>query len=312
VQWAHVFSGMPLHYRGHWRPALTHFETAIELYDRGWLVPDGIYVETDPGLASRCMAGQALWMLGWPDRALARTREAVEIGRTTGRPNNLAFALVFSATLHQWRGDREHAFEDASEVARIAEEHRFPMWLGNARVFRGWAMLESSGGEAALAEIVAGLSLLATTGARLTGPQILGLLGQVYTDLGRFEDAAGAVKSGLRMAQDTGIDFWNAELHRLRGEILLRRDPGSADEAADCFRRAREVADAEGGLSLALRSATSTARQLRGLGRAQEARAHLAEVHAQLHEGQATWDLREANTLLAELSAAPRVTSPSA
>jgi class 3 adenylate cyclase/predicted ATPase len=312
LQWAHLFSGMPLHYRGRWKPALAHFEQSIELYDRGWDTPAGIFVETDPGLASRCMAGQALWMLGWPDRGLARTREAVEIARVSNRSNNLAFALVFSATLHQWRGDRERAFADASEVVGIAEEHRFPMWLGNAKVFRGWAIVEKSGGEAALAEIVAGLSLLATTGARLTGPQILGLLGQVYTELGRFEEAAGAVKSGLRMAHDNGIEFWNAELHRLRGEIVLRRDPQSGGEAADCFRRAREVADAEGALSLALRSATSAARQLRGLGQLGEARAQLAEVHGQLHEGQATFDLREASARLAELSAAPRAGSPSA
>ena len=250
------------------------------------------------------MAGQAHWMLGRPDRGLERTREAVELGRESRYPNNLAFALVFSTTMYQLRRERERSFAEANEVVRVAEEQRLPMWLGMGKVFRGWALGEGSTGERGLAEIVEGLSQLTTTGARLTGPQVLGLLADVYANLGRFKEAAGAVESGLGMAREQGVCFWDPELHRLRGEILLRLDPRSEKEAEACFERARELAAGQRALSFALRTATSAARLRCRQGRQGEARAMLGKVCEQIREGQATRDVREATGLLGELSAA--------
>ena len=118
---------------------------------------------------------------------------------------------------------------------------------------------------------------------------------------GQYAEALGAVESGLAVATATGQHFWNAGLHRLKGELLLATDPASSAEAEVLFHRALDIARAQEAKSFELRAATSLARLWQCQGKRAEARALLAPVYAWFTEGFDTGDLVEAKVLLDEL-----------
>jgi predicted ATPase len=110
------------------------------------------------------------------------------------------------------------------------------------------------------------------------------------------------VNQGLEAAQRTGTGFCEAELHRLKGELLLLGDNGAAPEAAQCFRDAIEVARRQSAKSWELRATTSLARLLASQDRHDEARTMLAEIYNWFTAGFDTADLKDARVLLDELN----------
>jgi predicted ATPase len=129
-----------------------------------------------------------------------------------------------------------------------------------------------------------------------------GLLVDRQLDAGRIDDAIAACAHGLQVANETQNHFWDAELHRLRGDLELRRAGGTADEALVHYRRALLVARAQRARSLELRAAVSTARVLAEGGRREEARTLVAPIFESFAQGLETFDLRAASALLADVA----------
>ena len=137
-------------------------------------------------------------------------------------------------------------------------------------------------------------------GVRTSYPYHLSFLVEAYLKTGAVGEGLASAEEGLGLCQTLLDCFYEAEYHRLRGELLrLRRD---AAEAERCFRRALDVARRQSAKSLELRAATSLARLLRERPRTDEARALLAPVYGWFTEGVASRDLREAKAVLAELA----------
>ena len=300
-KWAHFFSGLRHYYVGEFEAALAHSEQAIALYEPG---PrrEGYVQEHDPDISARVYAAMSLSILGHPDRAIQRMDEALKLARKNASPWNLAFTLGFAAMFHHIRRESGLVLERAQESVEISKKQGFPYWLGMAMILRGWARAGSGVGGPALDEILRGIDYGASSGTRIGGSRMLGIVGEARRSAGLLDEAVSTLEAALAISTETGSCFWEAELQRLRGETLLERDPGAEAVAEECFERARAVAKAQNARTLELRAASSLARLRRRQGRGGEAAALLTEIYDWFQEGFDTPDLLEARELLVDLS----------
>jgi predicted ATPase len=166
---------------------------------------------------------------------------------------------------------------------------------------KGAGLLLQSRREEAMPFLLKGFSAFRATGAEVRAPAYLGLLGEAYTQSGRFEDAHKALDEGLAVAEKNDDRCHEAELHRLKGELLLAESPDRMAAAEDCFRQAIETARRQQSKGWELRTTMSLARLWRRQGR-DGARAALAAVYGTYTEGFTTPDLVEAGALLEALA----------
>jgi predicted ATPase len=179
----------------------------------------------------------------------------------------------------------------------------FPLLLGEGKALHGAALAGSGAGVPALAKVSDALASLGDIGTNNTfhWPHGLAMLATIQHAAGQHVEGLATLENALAFSEDTGAHSWDAELHRLKGELLLAMQPGSAAEAEALFRRALEIARAQEAKSFELRAATSLARLWQRQGKLAEARALLAPVYAWFTEGFDTRDLVEAKALLEEL-----------
>jgi hypothetical protein len=235
------------------------------------------------------------WLLGHPDRALVAVGDALRLTAQLEHPLTEAIALWFAAWVHLQRGDRDATVATSERLVSVTSQHGFSPWTDAAIV-----LLPAARGDRLDRDALADVHRRLVAGRGTAWRHLLCLcaLAELYVDAGLADD-------GLRMLssisdQDRGTIF-APELHRLEGELLLRRSEPAPDEAERCFRRAIELARARAEKSLELRAATSLARLLATRGRRGDARDILAPIYGWFTEGFDTADLRAANTLLAEL-----------
>jgi predicted ATPase len=301
---AHYGVGTPLLFQGDFSRALEHFEQSIKSYDpgaHGSLAQD---LGEDRGIDSHSFASWCHFYLGHPDRALAVSEEAVALGKRLENPLSLALALLFAGIGHVQRGELDRTRERADEVVRLAEQIGLPFYLGLGKVFRGWARVESGEGEAGIAEMQQAVIELAGIGSQIGVSQILFWLADSLRKLGRHDEALGTLQLGVVRAEQQGEHFYDAELLRLRAEILVDKgaDEDAAPQAEALLGRALDIARGQRGKSFELRAATSLARLWQRQGQRDRARALLAPVYACFTEGLDTRDLRDAKALLDDLS----------
>ena len=156
--------------------------------------------------------------------------------------------------------------------------------------------------EEGIAEIEQGLAAVRATGAKRSRSHYLALLAEVYGQTGQPEQGLNALAEALELVEKTGERWWESEVHRLKGELLLSHPAQDTAEAEECFNRAIAVAQRQSAKSLELRAAMSLARSWRDQSRAAEARELLAPIYGWFTEGFDTPDLKDAKALLDELS----------
>jgi predicted ATPase len=252
-------------------------------------------------MACRCFGGHALWYLGYADQALAHSRDAVALARALAHPPTLVFALSHAAVLHQFRGEPGLAEARSEAALALAKEHGFEFWLAHATIPHGWALVQRGRTEEGLGEIVDGLGRYRATGAELERSLWVALLADAYSRSGRPEQGLAAVEASLADVEKTGVRFHEAELHRLKGELLLQSGTSSEEAAAACFQRAIGLARDRQAKSIELRAVMSLSRLLRRQGNSDEAQRMLAETYGWFTEGFETADLRHARAVLDEL-----------
>jgi predicted ATPase len=177
-----------------------------------------------------------------------------------------------------------------------------PFFRAHAIVLRGWALVGQGQSEEGIGQLHEGLVAYRATGAELESSHWLALLAEAYRDTGQPEEGLPVVAEALEHVAQTGIVYYEPELHRLEGELRLRRDQADAQKAEACFHRAVEIARSQRAKSWELRAATSLARLWGEQGRRADARKLLAPVCGWFTEGFDTADLKDAKTLLTELS----------
>jgi class 3 adenylate cyclase/predicted ATPase len=292
--------GVTLWYLGEFTAALEHIEEAIAHYDPEKDRARAIVYGQDPGVVCRSYAAFSLWVLGYPDQALKRNQEAVALAHKLDHPFSLAIALDHAAFLHEFRRERQAAQEWAEAANTLSTEQGFPLWVERATIRRGWALAEQGQLEEGIAHMHQGLAVLHAMGGELTRPHTLCLLAEAYGKMGQIEKGLALLSEALAGVEDNGERFWEAELYRVKGELLRMQGPDEA-EPETCFRQAVEIARGQRAKSLQLRAVMSWCRLLKHQGKKEKARKMLADTYGWFTEGFDTADLQEAKALLADL-----------
>jgi predicted ATPase len=182
-----------------------------------------------------------------------------------------------------------------------AEEMGFLHVLRNGRIVKSWALAEPGRADDAVALINEGNAALSAERAEVWLTHNLATLAEACATAGRIDEGLKAIAEALRRLQQSGECFWEAEIYRVRGELLLKQNESNRDEAQASFERAIQIARAQTAKSLELRATRSLARLLRDTNRRHETRAMLAGIYGWFTEGFDTYDLKDAKALLDEL-----------
>jgi predicted ATPase len=320
--------------RGHWAIEITfahlgefalameHYEKALLLYDPRRHLDDGFLYALNPGVAMPCFAAWALWFLGHPDQALSRIEEAVTLARELSEPLSLAHALLFAAILYQLRREERLSQEYADAAFAVSSEHGLALYQAMAMVMRGWALMKQGRHEEAIEQMRGGLAALQATGTELVRPHFLGLLAEALGHARQPEEGLRALEEALSVARRGGERYYEAELYRLKGEMLLIQAAGRGSsraatggkplieagptdavaQAEACFNQSIKIAQKQKANSWELRAVMSMAHLYQNQSKQDEARTLLTQTYSRFTEGFATADLREAKALLDEWS----------
>ncbi len=240
-----------------------------------------------------------LWLLGYPDQALRRSHEALTLARELAHPLSLAGALDYAAWLHQLRREALITQEGAEAAMALAREHGFPQYETVALSLWGWALAQQGQGEAGLDALRQGMATHLAVGAELVRPYFLAMLAEAAQD--EPEVGLAALVEALTLVNTTDERWYEAELYRLKGQLLLQLSSGNHPEAETCFHQALDIARRQQAKSWELRAATSLARLWQSQDKRQEAYDLLAPVYGWFTEGFDTADLQDARALLDEL-----------
>jgi predicted ATPase len=247
-------------------------------------------------------AGQVLWFLGFPDQAMSRANAAVQQARGFGHANSLALAMSFATSLRLLRGEAPQTQQLAEALLVYATEQQLPFWIGSATINRGWALAAQGRVDEGIDQLLEGIGSFQGTGALIGGRFCIVTLARMYLQAGRIEQAEALLGGPLVLLESCEDRLFDAELLRVRGDILLAKQPADIAGAESCFNDALALARSQRSLSLELRAATSLARLYRQTGRAVPGRDLVQACRSRFTEGHATADLLAADEFCASAS----------
>jgi predicted ATPase len=299
---AHRAVGTTLFWRGVLASAQTHFTQVIALYDPKQHRASVFQNVDDPGVFCLSRGAWVLWLLGYPNQALARSHEAMTLAQQLAHPFNLSVALSWVAVVHQFRREVRATQERAEAAIRLTTEQGFPVWMAVGSVMRGWALAQQGKGQAGIEQMHQGMMAWRATGAEQARSYWLALLAEAHNVIGQPEAGLTVLAEALVHVEHTGERYYEAEIHRLIGVLLLQQSSDNQAEAEICFHQAIAIAQSQQAKSWELRATTSLARLWQQQGKRQQAHDLLAPVYGWFTEGFDTADLLEAKALLDVLS----------
>ncbi|MGO4153194.1 ATP-binding protein [Cupriavidus sp. YAF13] len=244
--------------QGDWAAAEPAYQHAIGAYDETQHAEHVSLMGGNFGVLASAWSAHAFWFMGLADQALRRGREALEMANRLAHPFSQALALSYLATQHALRRQHGLTLHYARQARSIADQYHVGYYLAWADVLLAWANARQSPGAGAVAAMRAAIEGFHGTGARLRLPLYLGMLAECLGDVGETEAALAALDQALHHAEHTGEHWLDAELYRLRGELLLQRSANLA-EAESSLIKAIEIAAAQRARPLELRAALSLA-----------------------------------------------------
>ena len=280
-----------------------HYDRAMALYDPAENRSLATRFGQDLRVAILSFRSYALWMLGYPEAALADAREALKDAREIGHAATLMYALNQTTFTHIFCGSYAAANAQLDEVVALADEKGALYWKPLGIALQGFVLALSGKSSDAVHVIGSGVTALRSTGATIFVPLYLSHLTRAYAELGQVDDAWRYIGEAITTIETTKERWLEAEVHRTAGEIALLSANPDAAKAEAYFERALAVARQQQAKSWELRAAMSLARLWRDQGKVQQARELLAPVYGWFTEGFDTLDLKEAKALLQELAA---------
>jgi predicted ATPase/class 3 adenylate cyclase len=294
--WTSLFSG------GELAAARMHQEQGLRLYDpQRHHTHAALYSGHDPGVCCRCRAALALWLLGYPDQAVASSQAALALAQQLAQPFSLAIAPYWAAVLHHLRREASLTQACAEAAITLATDLELPQVLAQAMPLRGWALAASGHGEEGRTQIQQGLAASRARRAARDRPYQLALLAEASAQVGHTAEGLEALDEALTTVAQSAARWWEAELYRLRGELLLQQTVAPPEEPEACFQQALAIARRQQAKSLELRAAMSLSRLWQQQGKRAEAYDLLAPIYGWFTKGFETADLREARALLEAL-----------
>jgi predicted ATPase len=298
---AHRMMGCSLASTGSVAEARVHFDRAVALYDPAAHRALAARFGQDNRVTALSYGSVVVWLLGYPDAALAYADRAVKDARELGQAAALMYSLFHTSLTTIFSGRYEAANARLDELAALAEEKNAAFWKAGATTHRGCALAMTGRAADALPMIDTGMTALRTTGATMFSPLYLSYLARACLELGKFDEASRWISEATAAMQTSKESWWEAEIARIEGVLALKALPDAA-KAEAYFERALAVARQQQAKSWELRAAMSLARLWRDQGKVQQARELLAPVYGWFTEGFDTRDLKEAKALLEELA----------
>jgi predicted ATPase/class 3 adenylate cyclase len=299
---AHQALGATSYWLGELAQARAHLEQGMVLYNPQQHRSLTFGAIQHPGVTCLAFVARALWALGYPDQALQRSQEAFALARELAHPFSLAYALGCVAVLHQFRREWIAAQERAEAAIALSHEQGFTLWLAMGTILRGWALASQGHKAEGMVLMHQGLAAYRATGTAVAQSYLLALLAEAYMKGGQAEEGLSILAEALTAVDQHGERFYEAELCRLKGELLLTGSAAQPAEAETCFHQALAIARRQQAKSLQLRAAMSLSRLWQQQGKRDEARKLLAPIYSWFTEGFDTADLQEAKALLEELT----------
>jgi predicted ATPase len=329
---AHRTLAEPLFLLGELAFARAHLEQGMALYNLQQHRSLAFLYGADPGAMCLNFAALTLWHLGYPDQALKRSYEALTLVQELSHSPSLAITLCLAAELHQFRRESQLAQERAEAAVMLSTEQGLPHQVAYGTILQGWVLTEQGQVEEGTARMHQGLSSFRARGAEVQRTYHFSLLAEAHSKVGQAEEGLAVLAEALAVVDKTGERFWEAELYRLKGELLRmgEREKGGKGEAIAhsptppfapsspeaCFLKAIEIARRQQAKSLELRAVMSLVRlrqqqatqyvsrttQHEARAMLDAARNTLSEIYGWFTEGFDTKDLQEAKALLNELS----------
>ena len=276
-------------------------EQGFMLYDRVRHGQFGsVYGGHDAGVCSRIHAAKAVWLLGFPEQALQTIEAALIMATELSHPYTLWLALMAAIWIHHHRGDRQAAQDRVEDLRVLATEQEHRRWIRTANFLQGWLMVEQGQWEKGIAQMRQAESELVIEARQQT--YYATLVAQACLRGGQTEQAYGVLTKELERVRDTGVRYYEAELHRIKGEVLLRRSASSRKEAEKCFHTAIDLSHDQGAKSLELRAIINLSDLLQKQGKKEKARQMLQDIYGWFTEGFDTADLKRAKQLLNAVS----------
>ena len=275
---AHLVMGVNLFHTGDWTASLEHMGQAYKLHDprqhRAQMSLFGI----DLGVFALSYMAHTLWCLGYPEQALHKSHEAVTLAQKLSHPFSLTVAQAYAAMLSQFRQQKQATRKRAEATVALCERHRFAYYLAWGTIIKGWVGAENGEAEDGMAEMQQGISVLRATGSSLRLPYYRALLTAAFRETGNVAEGLRVLDEAFADVQQTGERWVEAELYRLKGELLLQYPSDNFAEVETCFPKALDIARQQQAKSWELRAANSLARLWQSQDKRQEAYAHISHM----------------------------------
>jgi len=334
LELTHMLLGVVLLWLGELTAAGEHFAQGVAFHDphqdlqqrRSQAVRNG----QDHQIALLSHAAWMLWLQGYADQALQRSQEALRLADELAHPFSSAFALIYAAGVHQFRREEQAAQQLAEATIARSTEQGFQFLSARGMSVRGWTFIEQGQIEEGIAQLRQALTVYQALGIERGQPHFLAVLAEAHRKAEQSDEGLALVARAQDILTISGERWWEAELYRLKGELVLQsgvRGPESEEEnqkskgkrrkskipstqsltpstqeAEACFLKAIEIARRQGAKSLELRATTSLSQLWQQQGKEVEAHGLLVEIYGWFTEGFETRDLQEAQALLAELT----------
>jgi predicted ATPase len=299
---AHYALGATWFWRGVLPAARQHLEEGLTHYTPDQSRALVFRMGLDPGVGCRAYIAWTLWLLGYPDQALTRAHDALVVAHELSHPYSLASAQWGAAMVSQFRRDVAVVHEHAEAAVVLSTELGFPLWGALGTSLRGWALARQGRGEVGMTQVRQGIAAWRATSATMLVPYLCTVLAEVADHLCHPEEALQTLAEAHTLVEQHEERWWEAEISRLRGVLLLRQPGTPQEEAETWLRRALDVAHRQEAKSLELRAAMSLSRLWQQQGKRAEACDLLAPIYSWFTEGFDTADLQDAKALLVELA----------
>jgi class 3 adenylate cyclase/DNA-binding winged helix-turn-helix (wHTH) protein/predicted ATPase len=294
---AHMAMGLTLLSRGAFTAARDHLEHGLAY--RAPALRQRLPDIPHPELACLFYSGHVLWYLGYPDQARTRIHAGLSMAQQLTHPHHLVWGQHLGAIFYQLCRQAGAMGELANAVVTSALAQGVQICLTEGVILQGWVLVQDNQKETGLSQMQQGIAQYRARGVAVGLPRYLALLAEAYRACGQSEAGLSVLAEARALVAQTGERLYEAEIHRLTGELLL--GAGAAREAEAYFQQALDIARRQQARSLELRAALSLGRLWQSRGKPQAARRLLTEVYTWFTEGFDTTDLQEAAAFLVAL-----------
>jgi predicted ATPase len=289
--------------------SLMHLDKSVSLYEPAEYRALTTHFGQDILVSALAYRSTGLWMYGRPDAAIADAEHALKVAREVGQAATLLFALSLTGLTQILNGNYEAALAQSEEQVAMGSEKDAVLRKTQGKIQQGCVYSLTGKPSDAVELITSGLVEFLATGATYFVPFYRSCLARAHAELGQFDAARRAISEAIAAFETTGERWWEAEVHRMAGEIALKSLAPDLASAEKDFHRALSIARKQQAKSWALRAAMSLARLWRDQGKSAQARELLSPVYGWFTEGFDTLDLKRAKALLDTLPARQRIRS---